>query len=317
MSARRGPRSVADRLRRLLVMLPWLMERRTVPVEEMAEHFGLTEAELVRDLELAALCGLPPFLDEMIDVFIDEGMVVAGVPRVFVRPLRLTAPEGFALLASSRLALETTGVGHSDALDRALGKLEAVLGDVAVVVDEPAPPVTAVVSAAAERCERLDIAYRTAGGDVVTERTVTPRQVFTDRGNWYVVADDHRSGEERIFRLDRVERCTPTGELDEPREVQVPRSGEWFLGTDLPVVELRLGSASSWVMERYPTRSLETSADGWRVGLTVAREDWLATLLLRLGTDAEVVSPGEWRGLGADAARAVLERYDAGGSAAS
>jgi len=92
VSARRGPRRKADRLRRLLVMLPWLMERGEVPVAEMAARFELTEEELVGDLELAALCGLPPFIDEMIDVFIDEGVVFAGVPRLFTKPLRLTAP---------------------------------------------------------------------------------------------------------------------------------------------------------------------------------------------------------------------------------
>ena len=39
------------------------------------------------------MCGLPPFVDEMIDVFIDDDMVVVGVPRLFTRPLRLTAPR--------------------------------------------------------------------------------------------------------------------------------------------------------------------------------------------------------------------------------
>ena len=58
---RRGPRGAEDRLRRLLVMLPWLMERGEVSVAETAERFGLTEAEVVRDLELASMCGLPPF----------------------------------------------------------------------------------------------------------------------------------------------------------------------------------------------------------------------------------------------------------------
>ena len=58
MSARRGPRPTGDRLRRLLVMLPWLMERGEVSVAEMCRRFELSEQELVKDLELAAMCGL-------------------------------------------------------------------------------------------------------------------------------------------------------------------------------------------------------------------------------------------------------------------
>ena len=54
---RRGPRPVNLRLRRILVMLPWLMDRGTVSTAGMAAHFGLTVDELIADLTLASLCG--------------------------------------------------------------------------------------------------------------------------------------------------------------------------------------------------------------------------------------------------------------------
>ena len=96
-----GPRNAEDRLRRLLVMLPWLMEVGEVPLSEVARRFNLTEAQVQRDLELVAMCGLPPFVDEMIDVFVDEGTVFVGVPRLFTRSLRLTAPEAVGLTQTS------------------------------------------------------------------------------------------------------------------------------------------------------------------------------------------------------------------------
>ena len=55
---RRGPKPAGERLRRLLVMLPWLMERGSVSVAEMAAHFRVSESELVSDLTLASLCGI-------------------------------------------------------------------------------------------------------------------------------------------------------------------------------------------------------------------------------------------------------------------
>ena len=74
-------------------MLPWLMEVGEVALADVARRFDMTEAQVAEDLELVAMCGLPPFVDEMIDVFVDDGMVFVGVPRLFTRPLRLTAPE--------------------------------------------------------------------------------------------------------------------------------------------------------------------------------------------------------------------------------
>jgi len=313
-AARRGPRPTGDRLRRLLVMLPWLMERGEVSVAEMCDRFEVTEPELVRDLELAAMCGLPPFVDEMVDVFIDEGMVFAGVPRLFTKPLRLTAPEGFALLAAARVAMQLPGADADGALARALRKLAAVLGDDGVVVETPPPPATQAVTDAAAANERLSIRYWSAAGDRHTERVITPRRVFVDSGNWYVIADDDLSGEERKFRIDRIEDCTPTGETVAPREVEVPTGDGWFADDDLPIARLRVPAGGGWVAERYPTRSATPEGDGWLLEVTVASERWLRDLLLRLGAEAVVLSPPEWVGLGADAAATLLARYDAAGS---
>ena len=129
MTPRRPPRPAEERLRRLLVMLPWLMERGEVSVSEVAERFDLTEDEVVGDLELAAMCGLPPFVDELIDVFIDEGMIFVGVPRLFTRPLRLNSVEAFELLAAARAAMELPGADPDGALARGLAKLATALGE--------------------------------------------------------------------------------------------------------------------------------------------------------------------------------------------
>jgi proteasome accessory factor C len=322
--ARRGPRRSAERLRRLLVMLPWLMERGEVPLAEMAERFELTEPELIGDLELAALCGLPPFIDEMIDVYIDEGVVFAGVPRLFTKPLRLTAPEGFALLSSGRAAMQLPGADADGSLARALDKLAAVLGgDDGVVVDVPQPPAAADLASAVRENAQLTVRYWSANRDEETEREITPRSIFLDRGHWYVIADDSRSGESRTFRIDRFEHWERTGVIDPlaaGAAAIVPPSGDrWFVDSEVPSVVLRLAPQARWAAERYPLRqesggeSGEHPADGAGaivVRMAVANEQWLRTLLLRLGPHAVVLEPVEWHDLGADAARQLLERYD-------
>jgi len=296
----------------MLVMLPWLMERGEVPVAEAAARFELSEQELVRDLELASMCGLPPFVDEMVDVFIDEGIIYTGVPRLFTRPLRLTAPEGFALLAAARVAMEMPGGEGDGALDRALAKLAGALGD-GLVVDTPTPAGADVVKAAADDCARLSITYRSAQAEQASEREITPRVVFVDRGEWYVIADDHLRGEERTFRIDRIERAERTGVIDAHREVAAPAIDSWFTDADLPSAVLRVPASGKWVEERYPTTSVTPDGDGWRIEVTVASEGWLRDLLLRLGAEAEVLSPPEWTGLGATAAAELLARYEASG----
>lgn len=313
----RGPSSLKVRLRRLLVILPWLAERGSASLAEMCERFQISEKELVADLEQAAMCGLPPFLDELVDLYIDDdGVAHIDVPRFFTRPLRLTAPEGFSLLMAGRHALALPGAEADGPLARALAKLETVLGSDGMVLDLAQPASTAELMAAVTTLAEVSISYVSASSDEVSERIIVPRAVFSDRGRWYVLADDDRSGEERTFRIDRILACQTTGRHAQAREVRVPSGDEWF--DDLPAmatVTLRVAPAGRWVVERFPVRSVRDheSGDGSLVvEMAVVSEGWLRQVLVRLGRDAAVLAPDEWCDLGARAAAELLvARYAA------
>jgi proteasome accessory factor C len=314
VSGRTGPRPAEDRLRRLLVMLPWLMERGEVSVAETAARFGLGEREVVRDLEMAAMCGLPPFADELIDVFIDEGMIWVGVPRLFTRPLRLNSVEAWELLAAGRAAMELPGADREGPLGRGLAKLAAALGEddtSGVRIDLEGPPLTDEIAEAAREHAELRIRYWSASSDEVTERTIVPRQVFSDRGEWYVTADDDRSGEVRTFRIDRIEAVEPTGSIVAASGRELPRPGDWFADGSVPRATVRLAPSARWVVERYPVDEVsDPDADGWVTArLPVASDTWLVRTMLRLGPDAELVEPAAHRESVRGAAAAVLARY--------
>ena len=302
-------------------MLPWLMEAGEVPLAEVADRFGMTEGQVTADLELVAMCGLPPYVDEMIDVFIDDGVVYVGVPRLFTRPLRLTAPEGFALLASARAAMELPGVDASDSLARGLEKLAALLGQAGldpvddtagVVVDLARPAVTAEIADAAADAAELSISYYVPARDDLSERRIVPRHVFAESGNWYVLADDGRSGERRTFRLDRIESVIRTGETI-PTDEEFGAPDAFFTDVDVPRATLQLAPEAQWVLDRYPVDDVTTIARpaGWvEVTLPVASERWLARLLIRLGPHARVRAPEGAAAAATELAARILERYD-------
>jgi proteasome accessory factor C len=304
-------------------MLPWLMEAGEVPLSEVAERFGMTEAQVTKDLELVAMCGLPPYVDEMIDVFVDEGTVFVGVPRLFTRPLRLTAPEGFALLVAARAAMELPGADLAGPLARGIDKLAEALGHagldavddqtVGVVVDLERPPATGeVIDAVADGAE-LDIDYFSPSRGERTVRTIVPRHVFADSGNWYVLADDDRSGERRTFRIDRIEAVSRTGRSHDVDPDVVAPAG-FFVDVDLPRARLRLAPPAQWIVDQYPVDSVEAvdksvgSADV-EVVLPIASQWWLDRLLVRLGPHADVIDPPDGATGAARLAAAILANY--------
>jgi hypothetical protein len=106
MSTAPRQRRAAERVQGLLIMLPWLDERKRVSIHEMANTFHLSVEELSQDLTLAGLCGTPPYSPlELIEIFFDENEVWVEIPNVFNKPLRLSVAEAFALRAVADTAL--------------------------------------------------------------------------------------------------------------------------------------------------------------------------------------------------------------------
>ena len=134
-------KETSQRLRRLLAVVGWLAQVGEAPIAEVARRFGMGEAELIYELELAACCGVPPYTpDALMEIEVSETSVRAYLPAEFARPRRLTPAEGFAVAASARLILAVPG-SSDDALRRALDKLDLALGSHEVVgVDVDAPP---------------------------------------------------------------------------------------------------------------------------------------------------------------------------------
>ena len=51
----------ARRLTRILSMVPWVIANQGASVAEVCRRFGYTERELIEDLNLVFVCGLPGY----------------------------------------------------------------------------------------------------------------------------------------------------------------------------------------------------------------------------------------------------------------
>ncbi len=318
-----GPRTApgaetSRRLRRLLAVIGWLAQVGEAPIAEVSRRFGMSEQELVAELELAACCGTPPYTpDTLMEIEVSESSVRAFLPEVYGRPRPLTPAEGFAVAASARLLLAVPG-SDDDALRRALAKLDAALGSRAAVgLDVDTPGFLAEVRAATEAGRSLEMEYLSGSRDELTTRVVDPVQVITIDGHWYLDGFCHRAGDMRRFRVDRiisVKDAPPTTTTSTSSDEVVPMRPleEMFVpGPGAVEVHVRLGPSAQWVPESVPVRTVARDGDGrvTDVVLDVGGMAWFERLLLQLGPAARVVRPAELTGLAADAARRVVARY--------
>lgn len=305
------PEPTAARLKRLLVLVPWVIARPGVTVEEVCARFALTHDELAADLDLLFVCGLPPFgPGDLIVASMEGDRVVIEMADHLKRPPRLTRSEAMALLVMGRAVAALPGLEEAEALRSALGKLSSAVApaEAARARDIVERVEVELVSAGADllaglgdaviRCARLHLVYFSAGRGEMSERDVDPWLVFNALGNWYLVAFDRESGEERVFRVDRIKEWSHTGETFEPpsafdasRHFGIPQITPSANDVD---VTIDVSPAAAWVVEVTPHDETTAIADGWtRVRLRTRHLAWLVRLLLSAGAAARAVSPPE------------------------
>lgn len=318
---RSGTTRASDRLERLLVIVPYLVRHPGTELTEIGELFGVGQEELVEDLNLLFVSGLPPYgPGDLIVVDIEDGRVWIDMADYFARPLRLTRAEALALYLRGTALAGTPGVREAPALASALRKLEEKLGPDALGAlaqrveagegGRPAETLDAVRTAVEER-ERLRIEYYAASSAETTTREIEPEEVFFAIGNWYVAAWDHRSDEERLFRADRIRSAEPTGERFEPRGL-AGAGRPLYTPTERDVpVRLLLHPGARWVAEYYEVgEETELEGGGLEVVLPAGRLEWVARLVLRLGGEAEVLEPPELKDRVGDLAHRTLGLYE-------
>lgn len=302
----------ADRLPRLLALVPYLMSHPGAQVGEVAEVFGLSEKQLIDDLQLVWMCGLPGHTPgDLIDVSWDGGEIVIDNADTIARPLRLGIDEASALLVALRmlaampeLAMMGDAVGDAvgDALPRVVAKLERAAAEGAaevssqVAVDvEAAPDALPRVREALTGRRRLSLRYYVPGRDQVTPREVDPMRLVMADGRAYLEGWCYRAEAMRLFRLDRmlgvevldVPADPPAGA--EPIDVA---HGVFRPSPTDELVELEVSAAGRWVAEYYPCERVTELGEGrLRVTLRARDEDWIVRLALRLGDSGRVVSP--------------------------
>ncbi|MEU4422317.1 YafY family protein [Actinoplanes sp. NPDC024001] len=296
-----GPRASADRLGRLLNLVPYLLARPGILIDEAAADLGVTGKQLREDLELLWVCGLPGYgPGDLIDMAFDGDRVTISHDAGIDKPLRLNPDEALALVVALRMLAETPGIGTRDAIERALAKIESAAGDLAdapVAVRLPAnQEKLAAVRAAVDSGHALRLTYYTAARDETTERVVDPMRMLMVGGMAYLEAWCRRAEGTRMFRVDRIDAFTELPEPSAPPVGAVPHDvseGVFRPGPELPLVTLRVGRGGRWITEYYPVEEVRREAAEWLVTLRVTDLGWAQRFLAGLGRDVTVIGPPE------------------------
>ncbi|EGG45860.1 helix-turn-helix transcriptional regulator [Streptomyces griseoaurantiacus] len=317
------PVNAIDQTRRMLSLVTYLRERPGARIEDVARAFGITEEELVSDLDVLPMCGTSFRGGDLLDIDTDGDRIwwhnPAALGAEAAEPLRLAADEATALLVAARAVATLPGLRESDrlALVRATAKVETAAGEAAgassrlSVTFESEGGVFADVDRAISERRRLWIRYYSPARDEVTEREIDPIRLVSV-GHTYVEAWCRRSEARRTFRLDRVAEIRVLDEPSAPPEVELRDLSEGLVqpAAEDPEVVIEVGPGGRWVAEYYPHDSADELDDGGlRITLRTPDPASLRRLALRLGRDGRIVTPTDLAQSAREAARAALAAY--------
>jgi predicted DNA-binding transcriptional regulator YafY len=247
-------------------------------------------------------------------------------PGYKLPPLMLTDEEAVAvvlgLLAASRLGLETEAPATGIALAKIRRVLPATLSERLAGVQESlgftlerregaARPATATLlslGAATRANRRVSLTYRSWRGGV-SLRLVDPYGLVFHAGRWYLTGHDHRRGEVRTFRLDRIS-AVDTGEetfevpagFDPVGHVTRALAGVPYTWECEVLLETDLGQAR----RRIPASvaELTETADGVLMRTRAQSLPGMAQMLAGMAWPFTILRPDELRAaVGAHAAR--------------
>lgn len=322
MTTSKAAHGAREQLARLLRIVPHL--DRGFRLDEAAAEFGISEAQLRKDLDVLQWCTLPGAgYGDYIEVDM-EALTQKNGDRVIrvsnadylTHPLKLTPTEATALIVALRALRSSATDETREIVDRALAKLESAAAVALPSIeagesppDRVAPGVRTAVNDGLSQHLQVRIQYFVPARDEESLRTVDPLRVVSREGTEYLDAWCHTAESPRSFRLDRIRSATV---LDEAVVTPVPEDepDELFASGQARIATVRLAPQARWVTEYYRHRDVRELTDGGaEVDLEVGDERWLTRLMLRVAPYAQVIAPMEWNEDFRSEARRAVSAY--------
>jgi len=309
--------SALTRFARLLALVPFLQSHQGIATSEAAKAMGISEDQLISDLYLLWMCGLPGYSHlELIDLDFESGHISIQNADTLAKPLSLTSDEVLALSMGLSLLASLPDAELYDDLQTAKAKIQAAVvqkseleqlsRQVLIIprasTDEMASHYAVIESAITSNCQ-VEIEYYVPARDEMTTRTIEPLRMRLVDGISYVDAWCLKAEDHRLFRLDRIYRADGLEtEMSDRARLKLDLN---LATTPLTEYEISLSPSGGWIVERYGAKPIDATT----AILAAGDPGWLLRLALSAGGDLVVTSDPRLDQNIRAAARLALSNY--------
>ena len=276
-----------DRLTRLLLELPWLIQNRNATIDSFSDQFDISRDEAIKDLSLLTYVGPGRFGGELVDIQYDDEFVSVIDSQGFDRPLKFNNIEAVLLLLGVKNLSEISNdISEIKNVEIKLSKL--IESDIVSGGNQEEYAVKrSVIEKAITNKKQIVIQYVDSYLRLSSERSISPIEIKTLESKEYLAAIDNHSKLNRSFRLDRIIKVEAT-EADS----LISNFAQESIVSEKIVLKSRSWNVSNIVDLNIP---YSLTGDEMIIELELLDSDYLLEILLRLDATAEVDCSKETR----------------------
>ena len=218
--------NAAERALRLLDLVPFVVNNQGITISELASRFSVTREEIVKDLNLLFLCGLPGYTPlELIDLSLEDDVVVIRDPQNLSLPRNFNYSESIvlriALAALQEIILKSDPryVTLSNLIRKLEDTYSAEIPSEAFHIEiEKDKIALEIARQALDQGLDLNIKYLNKTKDEVTERRISLQRIRSNENKIQLDGFCHLSNDSRTFNLNQILeiKLLPKIEIPEP-----------------------------------------------------------------------------------------------------
>lgn len=295
-----------SRVARAMDIIPYVLENPGISIENLAAKFGVNQKQIIKDLEIIFLCGLPGYTPyELIDLTFEDGLVTIIDPQLFDKPRKFTETEGVIItLGLTLLKKSISDDEQIQSIDHLINKLSAKfkVSLSASIEDFDKPVFYDEILRSISKQVILTIEYNSISQDFVTHRTIKPMRVSIKNGFYYLFATDLEMQADRIYRIDQIKSLTEFSTKD---DVKIKKE------LDFEDFIFKLKVKDQLITERYRDIFIEVEQfdDHFLVKGRSSNRQWLYRWILSHCSEIEVIEPQILRTTVKSRAESALSHY--------
>ncbi|MFZ9316510.1 MAG: WYL domain-containing protein [Candidatus Nanopelagicaceae bacterium] len=300
--------NAALRAIRLLDLVPYIVSHPGISITELAKEFTISRDEVLKDLNLLFLCGLPGYTPlELIDISFDEESVVIRDPQNLAAPRNLNESE--ALIARIALAaLEESTPKTSAAYPQIIALREKIAeafsssipaSAITFTLDKERATLEAIEGAIKQELD-LEMTYNNVTKDSSSRRSITPISIIAEDKRTLVSAYCHSAKALRTFNLAQISEVS---------------TKERSTRTDLERLEDSRGSSAEVIIKSGDSRFVSENASSLKeiskscYQIDIFQPEWIVRSVLAGADSIELAKPLELRAEIAERANRALLAY--------